>query len=605
MERYSFATYLVDEFNQEAFSLCHDIANLTCEQRQPVVLVGDAGTGKTHLLYSIVGRIRSTTDSTGLAYVTANDFPKAVQDLVEHPKPVQEATNAVLLVDQLESFTDNLEVLENVVRLFLDCGHSVICASRTNVGRLDQLPGGFANMLDNGHHVSILPQNSPTRIELLEQIIRLEHDQVITRLENELAELKQFLTSTSESHESEADEESLLLGLRKELELTRTELNLYRAKESSGGNAQAMDSSAVQELLTELEQLQGENSLNSVAAREAEGLRARVERLETERDELRIRLSESKATGPVLLDTEASGEPPSAEEARALVARAEHLVQEMQSNREEFSRSQELHTRQLEEIHELEKIFQQHEQTAGGSEINLPQLREQQEKWKSSVAELEQERDDLNERIVYRQTEIEKLTTQCETQREQIVQLQEELSSKTEAIVSMDLSLEDARKKESVASLRVNNQIQQYESRIAELESIEKELTQNESHLFEELQKIDGSLSEAAAWIRSAVDAYELERQERKETDSSLLEPELAELDTLEGGELLERMELERLDTQGSQEVDDAADEPPETPTIPVATLHHVEEIKHNISMLTRGEVQNPEPDIQSGLGNS
>jgi chromosomal replication initiation ATPase DnaA len=115
MDRYSFATYLVDEFNQEAFTLCHDVANLQAEHRMPLVLVGDPGTGKTHLLYSIIARIRTSSARAGIAYVNANEFPQEVLDLIADPAPVQEAPHAVLLVDQLESFGKNLEVLEQVI----------------------------------------------------------------------------------------------------------------------------------------------------------------------------------------------------------------------------------------------------------------------------------------------------------------------------------------------------------------------------------------------------------------------------------------------------------------------------------------------------------
>ncbi|MFP6582814.1 MAG: hypothetical protein VCD00_09690, partial [Candidatus Hydrogenedentota bacterium] len=420
--------------------------------------------------------------------------------------------------------------------------------------------------------------------------------------ENEIADLKQFLTSSSESHESGTDEEddSLLLSLRKELEVTRTELKLLQAKQSSESNSTPDASAIPQEILDELEQLRGENSLNAVATKEASGLHSRIDSLETERDELRIKLNESADTQATAMSDD---DDPTRTEARALVLRAEQLVKEMQSNREEFAESQQLHTRQLEEIHELEKIFQQHEEVAGENGPNLHQLREQQDEWTASIARLEQDRLELDERITSREAEIESLTTQCENQSEQFTMLQEELIAKTEAIVSLDLSLEDARKKESIASLRVNNQIQQFETHIADLEASETELKKNEAHLYDELQKIDEALSGAASWIRSAIESYTDEQREQEDSKSAPIETDLADLDTLEGAALLDRMEFE---TQPSEDEDITnKNDSPRPTSIPMATLHHVEEIKHNISVLTKGETPNTENDLQSGLGNA
>lgn len=282
----------------------------------------------------------------------------------------------------------------------------------------------------------------------------------------------------------------------------------------------------------------------------------------------------------------------------------------MQSNREEFAESQQLHTRQLEEIHELEKIFQQHEGVADENGPSLRQLRDQQDEWTASIARLEQDRHTLDERIASREAEIESLTKQCENQREQFTMLQEELVAKTEAIVSLDLSLEDARKKESIASLRVNNQIQQYETHIADLEASETELKKNEAHLYGELQNIDEALSGAATWIRSAIQSYADEQREQEDSKSTPIETDLADLDTLEGAALLDRMELKTLAAEDEPPPNDNDDvvnknDSTEPSSIPMVTLHHVEEIKHNISMLSKGETPNTENDLQSGLGSA
>ena len=119
MDRYSFGTFLAEDFNHAALQVCRDIANLECNDLQPVVLTGETGCGKTHLLYAIVNRIRATSPDAGIAYITGDDFPDEVRDLVQNPGPVEGADHAVLLVDNLEGFTRDQELLEAVVRIFL------------------------------------------------------------------------------------------------------------------------------------------------------------------------------------------------------------------------------------------------------------------------------------------------------------------------------------------------------------------------------------------------------------------------------------------------------------------------------------------------------
>lgn len=605
MERYSFGTYLVDEFNQEAFSLCHDIANLKSDVRQPVTIIGDTGTGKTHLLYSIIGHIRATTAATGLAYVNANEFPRAVRDLVTHPRPVEEATSAILLVDDLDRFKLDLDILASVIRLFLDNGHYVVCASRMHLSRLQQLPGGLAHILDNGHRVTIAPKDSPTRIELLENSIRAEHDEVITRLENELSELRNFLTSASETHGEDGDDESLLLSLRKELELTRTELKLLQTKQiTGGGNVDGASVGDTAELLEELEQLRAEHALNSVASKEAAGLRNQVLALQQERDELQEKLQTASSIA-------AGDEDAIHTEARRLVQRAEQLVAEMQQNREEFTQSQEMHTRQLEEIRELERIFQKHEQGAEEyPEVSIHDLVAKLERLEGIIISLESERDALQGQIVGLQQQEAGLREEAEALRRETADMQGQLAQKTDAILKLDLDLEDARKRETMAEVRVNDQFQRYEARIAELEDANQELRRNESHLYGELQRFDDTLKEATSWIRTALAAYQIEQDCKSDSPELALDFDMADVDTLEGAALLERLEREAplpevvmgpIEDEPTVEIADEDDAPDAVvPSMPVSTLHHVEEIKQNINILMNGESSSMDDNTES-----
>ena len=156
MQRYTFATFLVDDANREAFELCRDVAGLRWEGTPALTLVGERGYGKTHLLYAIVNHVRTTTSHTGVAYVRGGDFPREVRDLVANPGPVQRAKSAILIVDDVDKFRNAGDVLERLVRLFLDHGHQVLFASSTPVAELTHLPDGLRDTLRSPHAVTIL-----------------------------------------------------------------------------------------------------------------------------------------------------------------------------------------------------------------------------------------------------------------------------------------------------------------------------------------------------------------------------------------------------------------------------------------------------------------
>jgi chromosomal replication initiation ATPase DnaA len=123
-----------------------------------------------------VNRIRAGTTKTGLAYVTAIDFPDQVRHLIDDPSPVQRAQTAVLLVDQLDRFKDLIDELEAVVRIFLDHKHYVVLASKVHPGRLPHLSQGFRDLIDAGQVVQIVPRGAESQIETIRRQVRDETD---------------------------------------------------------------------------------------------------------------------------------------------------------------------------------------------------------------------------------------------------------------------------------------------------------------------------------------------------------------------------------------------------------------------------------------------
>ena len=150
MKRYSFGTFLVDASNREAFDLCNRVAALRPVPVFPLVLLAPPEGGKTHLLYSIANRVKATRGGTALGFVRAGAFPEEVRRLVQDPGPIERARSAIFLIDEAEEFIEHVDVLEDVVRLFLEYGHAVVVASKLSPEYLVNLTPGLREMLSGG-----------------------------------------------------------------------------------------------------------------------------------------------------------------------------------------------------------------------------------------------------------------------------------------------------------------------------------------------------------------------------------------------------------------------------------------------------------------------
>ena len=304
MKRFNFGTFLVDDSNREAFDLCLQIAELQPVSPQPVVLMGESGSGKTHLLYAIVNRVRAGALKTGLAYVTAYDFPDQVRALIDDPSPLRKTHKAILLVDQLEEFGDLAEELEAVVRVFLDCGHYVVLGTSVHPRRLSNITSGLSDLAAHGHIVQIHPRAAETQIELIRRRLREESEAQLAKQLEEIRELRRLLEEArSEPSERERRDAEHIAGrltvLADELEAARIETSgtLLLLDHLAGEIHRGLADNA--SALTITEEASGRiASLESrllvereAIAAERDGLKARLESTLRSREELQTELN--------------------------------------------------------------------------------------------------------------------------------------------------------------------------------------------------------------------------------------------------------------------------------------------------------------------------
>lgn len=334
MDRYSFATFVVDDLNREAYEKCREIARAG-NGASPVLLLGETGSGKTHLLYAIANRQRAVSANTALVYMAPGRVPNAARALVSDPAPIDMAEHAILLVDDLEGFEHDAELLEAIVQIFAQNDHAIVFAASVNPGRLAWLPGNTREAAQKAVTTPMERRIGTVEAESAAKREREALEAVVAEQARNLDELR-------------ARDKAPLAETHKE----------------------------------EIEHLRAENELLKISSREVESLRDKLRRLEAGGEAA----STLKSPAPEDAHTHA--------EARAMLEQAETLLARIDQSRQDFAAAQRDQEQQLSEIERLESVFSKtppEGQAALESdrEAELAELR----------AEMQRIQDDADERI--------------------------------------------------------------------------------------------------------------------------------------------------------------------------------------------------------------
>ncbi len=325
----SFTTFLVDEGNRRAHELCLAVSQAEPISPLPLVLVGEPGCGKTHLLYAIAHRLRATAGHAAILFVSPGTWGEEVERIIANPAPIDMARHAVLLVDDVQDFGAKYDALARLIEIFLENDHYAVLATEAHPDRLTGLPAKLRRQLKGGQVVEMGAGEAQRSLETIEARLRSEQADAIAKLEARVREMES--ESPAARKQSRASE----------LEHARREM------------AEARE---------EAEHLRAELALNKVSAREAAQLRARVQELEGQRVERAMQpapvvpAEDEDAIKRKLAEARIDAQK-AREEARGMLERAQGLLEELHQSRSAFDEAQRARERQRGEILKLEAVF--------------------------------------------------------------------------------------------------------------------------------------------------------------------------------------------------------------------------------------------------------
>lgn len=326
----TFGSFLVDAGNRRAHELCHAVALEQPLSPLPIVLVGEPGNGKTHLLFSIANTLRASAGHASILFVSPNTWGEEVERIIADPAPIDMARYAVLLVDDLHAFTQKYELLAKLFEVFLENDHPVVVATDAHPDRLTALPLKLRRRIRGGQTVTVAPVEARRSLAAIEERLREEQQDTIARVEQRLREM-----------DAEGPEAAVARRQARAAELDQARREAAEAR-------------------AELEHARAELALVKVSARESAQARARVQELEQRLlERAKHSAPEEVIQAPIKrkLDEARFDAQKAREEARGMLQRAQHLVEVLQQSRVTFEDAQRERERQRGEIEKLNAVF--------------------------------------------------------------------------------------------------------------------------------------------------------------------------------------------------------------------------------------------------------
>ncbi len=172
--RYKFETFVIGASNRFAHAAAVAAAEAPGKAYNPLLVYGDSGLGKTHLLHAIGHYVRSLYTGARIRYVSSeeftNEFINAIRDdrAAAFQKTYREVD--VLLIDDIQFLEGKIQTQEEFFHTFNalhNANKQIVITSDRPPKRLEQLEDRLRNRFEWGLLTDVQPPDLETRIAIL------------------------------------------------------------------------------------------------------------------------------------------------------------------------------------------------------------------------------------------------------------------------------------------------------------------------------------------------------------------------------------------------------------------------------------------------------
>ena len=173
-DEFTFDTFVVGPSNKLAYAASQSVAEHPAKNYNPLLIYGDSGLGKTHLIYAIANVIRRNDHNAKIAYVKGDDFTNELVDAIREGKTAEMREKYrqadLLLVDDIQFIAGKKQTQEEFFHTFntlYESGRQIVLTSDRPPSEMTQLEDRLRTRFEWGLLVDVAPPDFETRLAIV------------------------------------------------------------------------------------------------------------------------------------------------------------------------------------------------------------------------------------------------------------------------------------------------------------------------------------------------------------------------------------------------------------------------------------------------------
>jgi chromosomal replication initiator protein len=171
---FTFDTFVVGPSNKLAYAASQAVANHPAQNYNPLLIYGDSGLGKTHLIYAIANVIRQNDPMAKIAYVKGDDLTNELVDAIREGKTAEMREKYrqadLLLVDDVQFIAGKKQTQEEFFHTFnnlYESGRQIVLTSDRPPSEMTLLDDRLRTRFEWGLLVDVVPPDFETRLAIV------------------------------------------------------------------------------------------------------------------------------------------------------------------------------------------------------------------------------------------------------------------------------------------------------------------------------------------------------------------------------------------------------------------------------------------------------
>lgn len=171
---FTFDTFVVGPSNKLAYAASQAVAEHPAQNYNPLLIYGDSGLGKTHLIYAIANVIRKNDRNAKIAYVKGDDFTNELVDAIREGKTAEMREKYrqadLLLVDDIQFIAGKKQTQEEFFHTFntlYESGRQIVLTSDRPPSEMTLLDDRLRTRFEWGLLVDVAPPDFETRLAIV------------------------------------------------------------------------------------------------------------------------------------------------------------------------------------------------------------------------------------------------------------------------------------------------------------------------------------------------------------------------------------------------------------------------------------------------------